>query len=101
MINRFLPAGLVGVLLAGLLSSFMANFSATVNAGAAYLVNDLYKKFFNPDADNRNAGEVQLSGFGADTRCWVLSLDIICIPLPRSHNGSSAGFSAGIRRRIF
>jgi hypothetical protein len=53
VINRFLPAGLIGVLLAGLLSSFMANFSATVNAGAAYLVNDLYKQHINPEADNR------------------------------------------------
>ena len=53
VINRFLPPGLVGVLLAGLLSSFMANFSATMNAGAAYLVNDLYKEHFNPQADNR------------------------------------------------
>jgi Na+/proline symporter len=53
VINRFLPAGLVGVLLAGLLSSFMANFSATVNAGAAYLVNDIYKQHINPGADNR------------------------------------------------
>jgi SSS family solute:Na+ symporter len=53
VINRFLPAGLIGVLLAGLLSSFMANFSATMNAGAAYLVNDLYKKYFRPNADNR------------------------------------------------
>lgn len=53
VINRFLPAGLIGILLAGLLSSFMANFSATVNAGAAYLVNDLYKAYVNPNADNR------------------------------------------------
>jgi SSS family solute:Na+ symporter len=53
VINRFLPAGLIGVLLAGLLSSFMANFSATMNAGAAYLVNYLYKKNFRPDAENR------------------------------------------------
>jgi len=54
VINNFLPAGLVGVLLAGLMSSFMANFSATVNAGAAYLVNDLYKRYINPEADNRS-----------------------------------------------
>ncbi len=53
VINNFLPAGLVGILLAGLLSSFMANFSATVNAGAAYVVNDLYKRYVNPAADNR------------------------------------------------
>jgi Na+/proline symporter len=45
VINNFLPAGMVGVLLAGLLSSFMANFSATVNAGAAYLVNDVYARY--------------------------------------------------------
>src|SRR5258705_3134647 len=54
VINNFLPAGLIGVLLAGLMSSFMANFSATVNAGAAYLVNDLYKRYINPTADNRS-----------------------------------------------
>jgi Na+/proline symporter len=53
VINHFLPPGLVGVLVAGLLSSFMANFSATMNAGAAYLVNDLYKEHVNPGADNR------------------------------------------------
>ncbi len=53
VINNFLPAGLIGILLAGLLSSFMASFSATVNAGAAYLVNDLYKAYLNPQASNR------------------------------------------------
>jgi solute:Na+ symporter, SSS family len=53
VIHTFLPAGLTGVLLAGLLSSFMANFSATVNAGAAYLVNDLYKRYLNPEASNK------------------------------------------------
>lgn len=53
VINNFLPAGLIGILLAGLLSSFMASFSATVNAGAAYLVNDLYKEYLNPKASNQ------------------------------------------------
>ena len=53
VINHFLPVGLIGILLAGLLSSFMANFSATVNAGAAYVVNDIYKAHFNPNANNR------------------------------------------------
>ena len=53
VINNFLPVGLTGILLAGLLSSFMASFSATVNAGAAYLVNDLYKGYIHPSANNR------------------------------------------------
>ncbi len=53
VINNFLPAGLTGILLAGLLSAFMSTFSATVNAGAAYLVNDLYKRYVKPEAENR------------------------------------------------
>jgi solute:Na+ symporter, SSS family len=53
VVHNFLPAGLTGILLAGLLSAFMSTFSATVNAGAAYLVNDLYKPYFRPEAENR------------------------------------------------
>jgi Na+/proline symporter len=53
VINNFLPAGLVGILLAGLISSFMSTFSSTVNAGAAYLVNDIYKQYINPDAERK------------------------------------------------
>ena len=53
VIKNFLPVGLLGILLAGLLSAFMSTFSATINAGAAYLVNDLYKQYINPKAENR------------------------------------------------
>jgi Na+/proline symporter len=53
VINNFLPVGLTGIMLAGLLSAFMSTFSATVNAGAAYLVNDLYKRYVKPDAENK------------------------------------------------
>ncbi len=53
VINNFLPAGLTGLILAGLLSAFMSTFSATVNAGAAYMVNDIYKRYINPRANNR------------------------------------------------
>lgn len=49
-INNFIPAGLVGLLLAGLLAAFMSTFAATVNAAPVYLVNDIYKKFIKPDA---------------------------------------------------
>src|SRR4029078_12410584 len=80
VINRFLPVGLVGVLLAGLLSSFMANFSATVNAGAAYLVNDIYKKYINPEADNRRLvkfnylGSVLILGAGIVVGMYLSSI---------------------------
>jgi SSS family solute:Na+ symporter len=50
VISEFLPVGLVGFSLAGMLAAFMSTFDSTVNAGAAYLVNDVYKRYFNPNA---------------------------------------------------
>ncbi|UCG55751.1 MAG: Na+:solute symporter [Phycisphaerales bacterium] len=50
VIRDFMPVGLVGVLLAGLLAAFMSTFDSTVNAGAAYVVNDIYKRYIKPDA---------------------------------------------------
>jgi len=47
---RFVPAGLLGVLIAGLLAAYMSNFAATVNAAPPYFVNDIYKRFINPNA---------------------------------------------------
>ncbi len=47
-INNFIPTGLVGVLIAGLLAAFMSTYAATVNAAPAYFVNDIYKKYINP-----------------------------------------------------
>ncbi len=53
VINKFVPVGLMGLLLAGLLAAFMSTFDSTVNCGAAYVVNDIYKKYINPDGTNR------------------------------------------------
>jgi Na+/proline symporter len=47
---QFVPVGILGLLLAGLLAAFMSNFAATVNAAPAYLVNDIYKRYINPHA---------------------------------------------------
>ncbi|HYJ92476.1 MAG TPA: hypothetical protein VEV84_14295, partial [Pyrinomonadaceae bacterium] len=53
IIGSMLPVGLVGFMLAALLSGFLATFSSTVNGGAAYLVKDVYQRYINPSADNR------------------------------------------------
>lgn len=50
VIGRFIPPVLVGLLMAGLLAAFMSTFDSTVNAGAAYVVNDIYKRYIRPDA---------------------------------------------------
>ena len=52
-IERFIPPGFQGLLLAGLLAAFMGTFAAFINAAPAYLVNDLYKKYINPNASNK------------------------------------------------
>ena len=52
-INKFVPAGFKGLLLAGFLAAFMGTFSAFVNSAPAYIVNDIYKKYINPDGSDR------------------------------------------------
>lgn len=52
-INAFLPAGILGIVLTGLLGAFMGTFSGTLNAAQAYIVNDIYLKYVNPGASNK------------------------------------------------
>ena len=51
--REFIPTGLLGLLIAGLLAAYMGTFAATVNAAPAYIVNDIYKRFINPTASDR------------------------------------------------
>lgn len=53
VIRDFLPVGLSGLLIAGLLSAFMSTFAGTINAAAAYLVNDVYKRYIRKEAPDR------------------------------------------------
>lgn len=50
-LKEYIPIGLKGLLIAGLLAAFMGTFAATVNAAPAYVVNDIYKRYFNPNAE--------------------------------------------------
>jgi len=52
-INTFLPVGVLGLVLTGLLGAFMGTFSGTLNAAQAYIVNDIYLKYVNPEASTR------------------------------------------------
>ncbi len=58
-LKEYIPDGLKGLLIAGLLAAFMGTFAATVNAAPAYVVNDIYKRYFKPDAEAKTY--VQLS----------------------------------------
>ncbi len=50
----FLPSGLLGLVFASLIAAYMSTMSSQLNWGASYVVNDVYKRFVNPDApENR------------------------------------------------
>ena len=69
---QYVPTGVVGLLLAGLLAAFMSNFAATLNAAPAYIVNDIYKRFINPESSA--ATQVRLSRI---TSVLVLAVGIL------------------------
>ena len=50
MMTRFLPVGLLGLVVASLLAAFMSTIDTHVNLASSYFVNDVYKRFINPDA---------------------------------------------------
>src|SRR5690606_17207547 len=52
-INEFVPNGLMGLFIAGLLAAFISTFASTVNAAPAYLINDIYLKYINPQAQRK------------------------------------------------
>lgn len=49
----FLPAGLLGVILASLFAGFMSTISSHLNWGSSYIVNDVYHRFVNPNATEK------------------------------------------------
>jgi len=55
VLSEYVPTGVVGFLLAGLMAAFMSNFAATINSAPAYIVNDIYKRFINPKVSGRAA----------------------------------------------
>ena len=70
-INQFVPMGLLGLLLAGLLAAFMSTFAGTLNAAQAYLVNDIYLKYINPNAEN---AKIQSMNYVAGLGMVVISI---------------------------
>ncbi|HUG02667.1 MAG TPA: sodium:solute symporter family protein [Longimicrobiales bacterium] len=49
----FLPAGLLGVVVASLLAAFMSTVSTLINWSASYITHDLYARFLRPRAGQR------------------------------------------------
>jgi Na+/proline symporter len=50
----FLPAGLLGMVVASLAAAYMSTISTHLNWGASYVVDDVYRRFLAPDRGERH-----------------------------------------------
>ncbi len=50
----FLPAGLLGLMVAGLLAAYVSTISTHLNWGTSYLVHDFYRRFLRPGQQERH-----------------------------------------------
>jgi len=55
VLRDFLPIGIRGFIVAGLLAAFMSTFSSTVNSGASFIVRDIWQTYFRPNADEKQS----------------------------------------------
>jgi len=49
----YLPPGLLGLVLASLIAAYMSTISTHLNWGSSYVVNDVYRRFVRPNAEQR------------------------------------------------
>jgi Na+/proline symporter len=71
----YLPAGLLGLVVASLIAAFMSTLSTQLNWGSSYLVNDFYKRFVKPEADEKELVRVgRLSTVGLMILAAIMAL---------------------------
>jgi Na+/proline symporter len=67
---RFLPAGLLGIVVASLIAAYMSTMASHLNWGSSYIVYDFYKRFVRPRAAEK---ELVLVGRLATVVLMILS----------------------------
>ena len=77
VIKNYIPAGVKGFLIAGLMAAAMSTFDSTVNAGAAYWVKDLYQAYLRPRASEKDLMfQARLASVGIVLLALLFSLTI-------------------------
>jgi Na+/proline symporter len=69
VLGEWLPAGMRGLVISGLIAAAMSTFDSTLNAGASYLVRDIYQTYLNPAASERRL--VSVSRWSTTALCLV------------------------------
>ena len=71
----FLPAGVLGLVVASLAAAYMSTISTHLNWGASYIVDDVYRRFMAPDRDEKHYVRVaRLSTVGLIVLASIVSL---------------------------
>jgi len=76
MLSR-LPNGFLGLVVTSLLAAYMSTVSTHLNWGSSYMVNDVYRRFFNPEAGDRElvrAGRLSTIGLMLVSALFTLLL---------------------------
>lgn len=50
---KYLPAGILGMMIAVFLAAYMSTISSQLNWGTSYLINDFYRRFINKNNDEK------------------------------------------------
>ena len=81
MVKQFLPAGLVGLVLAGLASAVMSTLSAITNSSATIFTLDLYKPLLREQASDKELHFVgRASGFVVMLIGVIVALILVAFP---------------------
>ena len=54
VMNQFLGPGFKGLLVTGFLAAYMSTIDTHLNWGASYIMTDVYRRFFRPDASEKH-----------------------------------------------
>lgn len=75
MMTRFLPIGLLGLVIASLLAAFMSTIDTHVNLSSAFFVNDVYRRFLVRDASDKHYVMVaRITAFAVLTLASIFAL---------------------------
>ena len=75
---RFLPAGFLGLMIAGMLAAYRSTIETHLNWGTSYLVHDFYRRFLNTSASERHyvlAGRITTAGLMICAALLTFALD--------------------------
>lgn len=81
LVEKLLPAGLVGLVMAGLIAAVMSHLSGAINSCTTILTMDVYLPYFN-----KSANEEKAVRFGRLSGIVIILLGICCTALLISHS---------------